>query len=159
MSVRLRTIARAAVIAASVGALAAPGSVAANPLLSGYGGPGQGTQVILGGTLLNTPGGGSGPSQGSVAASELTLSTPSTAAQPHRAAGRSGHRPATPTRTSKASPAPSPIPAKVPAAGLQPAASSGSGGTLGLSGGQILLILCSLAALTVTGVLTRQLTR
>jgi hypothetical protein len=41
---------------ASVPAMALAGS----PLLSGYGGPGEGEQAILGSTLLNVPGGGSG---------------------------------------------------------------------------------------------------
>ncbi len=38
----------------------APGSALAGPLLSGYGGPGDGEQVILGSHLINGPGGGRG---------------------------------------------------------------------------------------------------
>ena len=35
--------------------LGAPASALASPLLSGYGGPGQGSQVILGSALVNGP--------------------------------------------------------------------------------------------------------
>src|SRR6266550_8716644 len=43
-----------------------PATAHANPLLSGYGGPGQGNQAILGATLLKGSGGGG--SSGAVAA-------------------------------------------------------------------------------------------
>lgn len=43
---------------------ALPATTHANPLLSGYGGPGQGTQVILGASLVNGPGGGGGSNGG-----------------------------------------------------------------------------------------------
>jgi len=36
----------------------------ASPLLSGYGSPGQGSQVLLGSALLNGPSGGAGPAGG-----------------------------------------------------------------------------------------------
>jgi hypothetical protein len=45
----------------TVALCALPGSALAGPLLSGYGGPGGGTQALLGSTLVN----GSGPSGGS----------------------------------------------------------------------------------------------
>ena len=45
-----------------------PAVAHANPLLSGYGGPGQGNQAILGATLLNGSGGG-GSSGAAAAAS------------------------------------------------------------------------------------------
>jgi hypothetical protein len=41
-------------------ALAPAGALAGGPLLSGYGGPGAGAQSIIGATLLNGPGRGSG---------------------------------------------------------------------------------------------------
>ena len=48
-----------------------PASAAANPLLSGYGGPGEGNQVILGSQLLTPPpGNGGGGGAGSLASGE-----------------------------------------------------------------------------------------
>jgi hypothetical protein len=48
-------------------AAAMPAAAVASSLLSGYGGPGQGNQAILGAALVNGPrgGGGSGSSSGS----------------------------------------------------------------------------------------------
>ena len=49
------------IVGLSVAALVAPPGIAvANPLLSGYGGPGQGSQAILGSALGNGPPGGGG---------------------------------------------------------------------------------------------------
>lgn len=160
MNVSSKTICRVVMLSVSLGALAASGQAAANPLLSGYGGPGQGTQVILGGTLLNTPGGGSGAQAAAPAGSELTVpaassraARPSAAVKPgrHRTTGRPSA-----TRVSKPAPA---GPAHAPAIGLVRVSSSGSGAALGLSGGQLLGVLFVFAALMITFALTRQLTR
>jgi hypothetical protein len=139
----------------------APTAAGANPLLSGYGGPGQGDQAILGSGLVNPPGGGSAGRSGTVSSSELTV-TPSHTAGPAASSGGSKHdrRKAGGSGkqgTAKKSPA---APASVaPATGLQPVSSTSSGGTLGLSGGDLLLIVLGLAALALTALLTRQLTR
>lgn len=62
-------------------AIPAPAALAGGPLLSGYGGPGAGAQVIIGGTLLNGPkggsGGGSGGSPGGSSSSSSSLSSSS----------------------------------------------------------------------------------
>ncbi len=56
--------------------LALPGAAQANPLLSGYGGPGQGSQTLIGSSLVNSPGGGSSSgTSGSASGSELTVPT------------------------------------------------------------------------------------
>jgi hypothetical protein len=52
-------------ILSAVAAVAIPGSAQASSLLSGYGGPGQGNQAVLGSALLKGPKGGSGGSSGS----------------------------------------------------------------------------------------------
>ncbi len=53
------------VVSLMLGAVAlVPVSANANPLLSGYGGPGEGSQAILGSALLNGPSAGGGPSSG-----------------------------------------------------------------------------------------------
>src|SRR5207253_1711120 len=69
-----------------VAAACTPAAAHGNPLLSGYGGPGQGNQAILGATLLNGPGGGG--SSGTVAAATSSghvsgEGTSTTGAAPH----------------------------------------------------------------------------
>lgn len=61
----------------------------ANTLLSGYGGPGDGSQAILGSTLLNSPGGRSGSGGGSSGAQASA-----SASVPQPARSGSGGRPA-----------------------------------------------------------------
>ncbi len=56
------------ILAVAVSA-ALPAGAQAGSLLSGYGGPGQGSQAVLGSTLINGPGGGSGGGAGSGSAS------------------------------------------------------------------------------------------
>lgn len=55
-----------------------PGAALANSLLSGYGGPGEGSEAILGTTLVNGPSGGAGagPSGGAGAAAAGTGASP-----------------------------------------------------------------------------------
>jgi hypothetical protein len=148
-----RSIAQIFVLLAAL-AGAAPAAASANPLLSGYGGPGVGNQAILGSALLNgggSAGGGSGPSgQGSSPASAPSIAASDTAGQ--RAAGRAPHGAAAEGAGSKVSGASS---------GAYPASERGGAvsatGTLGLSGQDILFILLALLALAFTGVLTRRM--
>src|SRR5580693_9670272 len=58
MTSRLAMIRTATLVGAVVLASAVPAVARAGSLLSGYGGPGEGSQVILGATLLNSPPGG-----------------------------------------------------------------------------------------------------
>jgi hypothetical protein len=169
-------------LALVLAAALAPAYASAGSLLSGYGGPGQGNQEILGSALLNGPagkggsgGGGSGPGTGAAAGGgtaltgaaagagsvEAALAAPagethgSTAARPGgtAAGGRHADR-----RAPHAS---------IPAARTYNGASSparthaGGGGsqTLGLSGADLLYILIALGVLAVTGGLTRRLVR
>lgn len=62
---RQRIIASTLVFAAGLCAYAPPAALSAGPLLSGYGGPGAGTQAILGSTLIGGGGSQGGGSQGS----------------------------------------------------------------------------------------------
>jgi hypothetical protein len=147
----------------------APASACASPLLSGYGGPGEGNQAILGSALLGGAGGGSGSSGGS---SGSTGSSPSgvagvgvqasqssaapTGSNERGSAGAHGGRSA--RRAGEAS---------GDAANAYPASSVGetsrlaTGGleTLGLSGEDLLYMLLTLSALAFVGVLTRRLAR
>ena len=142
-------------------AMILPAGASANPLLSGYGGPGQGSQTIIGSSLVNPPGGGgsaraSGGASGSeltVAASQQSKSSGSSGAAGHsRKAHRKGAGGA--PRSSSTAPA-----GGAPAASLAQVSSSSSAGTLGLSAGDLLLIVFGLTVLALTGVLTRRLTR
>jgi hypothetical protein len=147
-----RTVAPIFVLLAALAA-AAPAVAQANPLLSGYGGPGVGNQAILGSALLNGgggAGGGSGPTgQGSGPANPPTIAanetagpvarrTPRGAAAPGRDANVSGVASSTYSASERGAPAP-------------------ASGTLGLSGQDILFILLALLGLAFTGVLTRRL--
>ena len=120
----------------SVGAATA----SAGTLLSGYGGPGQGNQAILGSGLLNTPGGGQGGgSTGAAHGGKGTHGAPSHESAKGSATGGSaeaGARSAVVTQTASVS---------VP--------------TLGLSGADLLYTLLAVAVLVMTAVFTRQLAR
>jgi hypothetical protein len=149
-----------------VTAALAPSAAGANPLLSGYGGPGQGDQAILGATLLNTPGSGGGSSgsssSASAADSSAALTVPSGATQSHaKPAGHAPRRHGTAhsvARSQTKATSPTSLPGGGPVRDVAATGSTG-GGTLGLSGGDFLYLLLALAALALTGVLTRQLAR
>jgi hypothetical protein len=151
----------------------------AGSLLSGYGGPGQGNQAILGSALINGPSGkggsGSGPgstaaqlaaASGSLAASSTSAGSASTEAQPASHSSKPNVGASRPTHSS--------------AAGKNHRAEAGkaSGNTsgtythsseltrakggsqvLGLSGADLGYILLALGILAFTGVLTRKLAR
>jgi hypothetical protein len=157
-----RTISTAAVLLALTVAL--PAGALADPLLSGYGGPGQGSQAILGSTLLGGPTSGGGGSEAEGGAG-LTAAEPPVGAAVPGAPVRAGAL--APTRSGangggrggRASGA-----VRRPSAGVSeiyPASERGavtSSGTLGLSGRDLAYILLTLCALVVTAVITRRLT-
>ena len=138
---------------ALVASAALPLSAHAGPLLSGYGGPGQGNQAILGSALVGgssggggTSGGGGGGSGSRGAASGVVHSRSTThagagaLASPQRTGVLAGERGA------------SSYPAAEPTA-------SRSGTTFGLSGADLAYILLADAALVVTGAFTRRIAR
>jgi len=141
----------------------APALATANPLLSGYGGPGTGNQAILGSALLNGPpssgggGGGSSPAGGSA----TNGASPATSAPPAVGAATGASQPSAQSRrragegrASRAARAP----AHPPAAGanVQTARASAA---LEIPGSDVLYILLVGGALILTGILTRQLMR
>ncbi|HWX96585.1 MAG TPA: hypothetical protein VNZ01_07000 [Solirubrobacteraceae bacterium] len=133
-----------------------PPSAPASPLLSGYGGPGQGTQAILGSTLLNGPSGGGGSPGGGSPATGITSSTvgggSSAGAHSRAASGtRSGAGGSGATIGAGASRSPSALAAT--------RASAAGSGVLGLSDSAFLAALLAFAALLFTGLLTRGLAR
>jgi hypothetical protein len=64
MTQRHRSTISVFVLLAGMAMLAPAGAYAGGPLLSGYGGPGAGAQMILGATLVNGPSGGSSGGSG-----------------------------------------------------------------------------------------------
>jgi hypothetical protein len=144
-------------------AVLAPASAAAGPLLSGYGGPGQGNQAILGSALLNGPDEGSGGGSGSSGASPSSSgAAPEPAGQEASAAregGKSGGSPrAHHVGRRDARGSRPPAGARGVARPFKPIADVGSQ-PLGLSGADLLYLLLGLAALVMTAAITRILVR
>ncbi|HEV2922622.1 MAG TPA: hypothetical protein VGW98_01195 [Solirubrobacteraceae bacterium] len=127
-----------------------PASAGASSLLSGYGGPGQGTQAILGSALLNGPSGGAGAAPLGGVLTGGAATTAGGGGKRH-AAARGGRQPAATATGSVA-------PGSYPRLGTSQT-SAGGAGVLGLSDSAFLLALLALAALLFTGLLTRGLTR
>jgi hypothetical protein len=140
-------------------------AASANPLLSGYGGPGEGNQAILGSTLLDGPSQGGGGSVGSAGAAGsgglasagadagLAAAAPahlssSVAHHDRTAADGSGTASGEGSQTRIAGSG-SPV-SQATVVGAQ---------TLGLSADDVLYMLLALGALAITGVLTRRLAR
>jgi hypothetical protein len=141
---------------------ALPAAAQASSLLSGYGGPGQGNQAILGSGLVNgASGGGGGPAGGAPAAvSAASVAAPAGQAGAGSSAARHRHGPAAHGYASKGAgaqlAAPGPSAAYSQAVSARPAADSG---VLGLSGTGLLILLLALATLLFSGLLMRGLAR
>jgi hypothetical protein len=163
-SVISRTVVARAAFAGTIFAMACATGAVASPLLSGYGGPGQGPQAILGSTLLNGPSGGGG-SSGSGAAS---LSSAPPAPQAPAGAGTAGSVKARGSGARRPDRSASAAGGQGPAGHVGRIRSSGDGlypafepsastGTLGLSGQNLLLIALALAGVAVLAALTVRL--
>jgi hypothetical protein len=145
--------------------LATPVAAQANPILSGYGGPGQGNQAILGSALLNGPAGGGGGSAGSGSSGENGSSTTATSV----GSGGRGHRGASKQSSARGQSATSASSLERTAqARLDPASAYlaaerghavGQSGVLGLGGRDVLYIILVLGALMLAAVFTRRLTQ
>lgn len=163
---RLKMTSKLIAFVVLAGVFAAVPVAAGDPLLSGYGGPGQGEQRILGSALVGGAGGG-GPT---VDGSNSTLSsgsnqqalgatgTQASTAPPTASGARS--RPAgTPRRGRAHGGASAPHGAPAATVPTTAAAAVGSSPALGLSGVDLVYITLGLAALVLTAVLTRLLAR
>src|SRR6185437_8685895 len=158
-------------IAALLGLAGASPAAAAGPLLSGYGGPGQGNQAILGSALLNGPrgGGSSGGSSGGPPAaatasgpapagvSESVGGSGSTSPAPARSGGRRAHPGASGQGAQQQTTAGASDPAALYAALERRAAHSS--GTMGVTGQDLAYILLGLAVLAFAGLFTSRLAR
>ena len=147
-----------------VAAACLPAGAQANPLLSGYGGPGQGNQAILGATMLNGRGGGGGSgtlaaasSSGSVSGESAsgTIAAPA-GAQSHKssgggsARGHAGAQRQSPRR---------PLDPESAYRALERSANVSGDGALGMSGSEITLIAVVLAVLAMIGTVTWRVAR
>jgi hypothetical protein len=141
----------------AAGAAIAPAAIA-NPLLSGYGGPGQGDQAILGAALVNGPKGGGGSSSGTptslAAPSAVTTLTKVGVGRRSRSRtkGATGNR-----RPGDASKNGSGAYTAPTVAGAAPPATASSGGVLGLSITDLLYVSLALGGLAAVAALTRGL--
>jgi hypothetical protein len=153
------------------------GSRAADPLLSGYAGPGGGEQVVLGGALIDPPsGGGSGRTPGSAglratpAPAPSASSSPSgssssagagsargTSARPRSGAHAKGSRRAQPAAGGSGVATAGAATAGAPPVRAYPAEPSGAGG-LPLPGAALIAALAALVALVLLGLGLRRLT-
>ena len=94
-SMRSRRIITPAIACIAATLAASPAAAPASPLLSGYGGPGQGSQVILGSSLVNgSAEGGGGGSQGGGGSTGAGESSSAAAAGRLGTASGSGEAPA-----------------------------------------------------------------
>jgi hypothetical protein len=147
-----------------------PSAAMANSLLSGYGGPGEGNQAILGSALLNTPkGGGTAGGNGAGGSAQVSSSQPAespssqTSDAPGASKSGSGGRAKERAAPSKRGDRGAAARASRGGAVIYPAASSeettGGSRTLGLSGADFAYIILALGVLALTGFLTMRLTR
>jgi hypothetical protein len=138
-----------------------PSVAAGSPLLSGYGGPGQGEQAILGGGLVNGPSGGaSGGGSNSISTAAVQGSAASAGSSSHGAVSHPSGRAHTKTRTGRhteGASAGSPTPYST-TTGLASSNSSGSSAQLlGLSGKDIIYVVIALALLIATAMTIKRL--
>jgi hypothetical protein len=142
---------------------AVPASTWAGSLLSGYGGPGQGNQAILGAALVNGPGGGEGGGGGGSGAGGTLTSTPAVAGTPASgtpAAGATGR--ANTSGRGHGGRARASVPssrAETPRFRQLAYGATAASPALGVPSGDLLYILLGFAGLALTGALTRQLVR
>ncbi len=142
----------------------APSCAVANPLLSGYGGPGAGNQAILGSTLVGGSGGGGGSAGGASGGSPgsspggaaPTGSSGSRVRSGGRAADRGSAQVARPSGEASGGAA-----RAYPFSSARNASQAASAATetLGISGEDVAYIFLALGGLAFTGILTRRLAR
>lgn len=145
----------------------APTASASSTLLSGYGGPGEGNQAILGSTLIGgsggSRGGGGSSSTGSSAPQTVSIEAgPAPSATPHT--GGSGGQKASGAGTPRAHPRrPRATHTSTPAGATAPAKAvevrAVSAPALGLSGTDVAHVVLAFLVLVLTAVVTVVLTR
>ena len=158
-----RKIHRGVTIAAVV-SLTLPALARANPLLSGYGAPGQGSQALLGSTLTGPRGGGGGsggaPAQSIEQAPQAPTGKSGAAGQstPEGRGARTSRRGSSRTGAGKGGSARASGPAAPPKVSLR-AKRSVHADAAGLSGGDLALIVLAIGVIFATGLLTTRIAR
>ncbi len=141
--------------------VALAGVAQANPILSGYGGPGEGSQTILGATLIGgPPSSGGRPAEGQTGSSGAAVpaggsggaersGTRRGGGSSRHAAGRPAHHPGSQASANQ-------VPG---ASGYASAAyrTSAARPVLGVSGEDLLIMLAALIGIAMTGLITRRL--
>jgi len=158
---------RATIITLTLLALSAasPAAAMAGSLLSGYGGPGAGSQAIIGSTLIKTPpnagsGGGASTLAGAPSSSSGASQGASTTRSATRTSARSGARSHGQSAPGKLPSAFGKVSRSQTAYGLSSSQASVEGSpALGVSGVDLLYIALALGALLLTGALTAKLAR
>jgi hypothetical protein len=162
-----RTISLALLVIAAI-LSATPADASANSLLSGYGGPGQGSQAILGSALLGGGGssGGGGVSEGAGTQSSSGLGKSSTGAAAVRSGERVGDGAGSRARGGSARASGSATGAEgvsgtnasvYPPASAERTYLADAGGAGALSGGELVYGLVALAALALTALIAMRL--
>jgi len=158
-----RTITSKTIFLALALVCALPATAGASSLLSGYGGPGQGNQAILGSGVVNGPTGGGGGTGGSTS---LEATSGATASGGGRGSSQGGRASANATKrvtrsAARSSAGGTQASPSYTSPHVQTASRSSATGanTLGLSGADLAYILVALAVLALTGVLTMRLAR
>lgn len=154
---RRHRVIRATVLSAAILCLQAASASASSTLLSGYGGPGQGNQAIIGATLIGG-GGGSGGSAGSESpASGGAASAPASIALARPPAKKAAKRSAGRRAGARRDKPGAPVGSGGPARSAVPAAARSAGGALGLTGADALYIILACCVLLGTAFLTVRL--
>jgi hypothetical protein len=146
-------------------ALALPATANGGSLLSGYGGPGQGNQAILGATVIGGAAGGSGggSSSGGGSGSGAESSTSGATSTPNlalKSSGKGGPHTSSRTKTPNGQGSGSSAGARQAPSTLS-ANEAASVGTpaLGISGTDLVYIVLAFAALLLTAAITGRLVR
>jgi hypothetical protein len=139
----------------------APSCALAGSLLSGYGGPGEGNQAILGSALLGGPGGGSGSSSTGATGTGAQLGRGHAASTGSTGQGSTTHGAAGGASGSRGGEASGGTARAYPVSSRDSSSqpTSGASEALGVSGEDLGYVLLALGALALTGVLTRRLAR
>jgi hypothetical protein len=160
-------------VATAIFSLASAAGALANPLLSGYGGPGEGSQAILGSALIGGPPSSGGPSEGQGPGVTISATAPggsgAAAGSNTASSGASGGSAARHGAGRGAKPRVHATRAAAPVGGnragdrseySQSAYRSSAGGpALGFSDGDVLIMLLAMLGIAITALVTRRFAR
>jgi hypothetical protein len=160
-----RNIDRGVLVVATV-ALALPAVARANPLLSGYGGPGQGSQALLGASLTGPRGGGGGAGSSGEATAASAIEAPAASAGASQTQGAAAGTKHASTRNRRSQHSSRSAPAGTGSSGASGPTQTGlvparsvQADAAGVSSGDLALILLGIGVVAATGILMARLAR